>query len=285
MADALLNKRESRSEDSADCPLIFEMSNLLSSHSIITPRPNSRASLRLVLMADAGGSTATFRGWSDRLHTADVGIVELPGRGTQVHERFADSVIDMAQDIADEIVAGVNQPTVLFGHGLGALMAFETARRLSSRDWPLLALFVSGQGAPSLGLMAPRVSDLPADEFVARLRQRHHVLPPEAVGEPDVLRTLLPIVRADVAMAESYRYEPGTPLRCPIVACDAAVDPHASRTDVEGWKRETTGRFSIQRFGGDRSYILREQEALTALLRSHLSVMLGALARSAPVAR
>jgi surfactin synthase thioesterase subunit len=281
----LLNEAESPSEDSADCPLLFEMSNLLSSHSIITPRPNSRASLRLVLMPDAGGSTAAFSGWSDRLHTADVGIVELSGRGTQVHEPFAHSVTEVARDIADDIVAGVNHPTVLFGHGLGALIAFETARRLSAREWPLLALFVSGQGAPSLGLMAPRLSDLPADEFVARLRQRHHVLPPEAVGEADVLRTLLPIVRADVAMAEGYRYEPGTPLRCPIVACDAAADAHASRSDVEDWKRETTGRFSIQRFGGDRSYIQREQEALTALIRNHLSVMVGALVRSAPVAR
>jgi medium-chain acyl-[acyl-carrier-protein] hydrolase len=144
-------------------------------------------------------------------------------------------------------------------------------------------LFVSGQGAPSLGLMAPRVSDLPADEFVAQFRLRRHILPADAIGEPDVLRLLLPIVRADVTMAESYRYEPGTPLRCPIIACDAAADQQASRTDVEGWKRETTGRFAIQRFGGDRSYIQREQEALTALISNHLSVMLGALARSAPV--
>jgi surfactin synthase thioesterase subunit len=261
------------------------MSSQLSSQSIVIPRPNPRASVRLILMADAGGSAATFRGWSDRLHSAEVGIVQSPGRGARMHEPFGRSVTDAARDITEEVVAGAGHPTVLFGHGLGALIAFETARRLSSRHWPVLALFVSGQGAPSLGLMAPRVSDLPADEFVAQLRQRRHVLPPETVAEPEVLRALLPIVRADVAMAESYRYVPGTPLRCPVIACDAAADPQASRSDVEGWQRETTGRFSIQRFGGDRSYIQREQEALTALIRSHLSVMVGALARSAPLPR
>jgi len=257
----------------------------LTTHWITTPRPNPRASLRLILMPDAGGSATTFRGWCDRLPTAEVGIVQLPGRGAHLHEPVVNDVTEAARCIADEVAAGVRNPTVLFGHGLGALIAFETARRLSARHWPLLSLFVSGQGAPSLGLMAPRVSDLPADEFISQVRHRRHILPADAIGEPDVLRLILPIVRADVAMAESYRYEPDAPLPCPITACDASADPQASRTDVEGWKRETSGRFAIQRFGGDRSYIHREQEALTALVSNHLSVMLGALARSAPLQR
>ena len=286
VAEALLNGTHSR-RVSGPGPILrpSEASDLLPTHWITTPRPNPRASLRLILMADAGGSAATFRGWSDRLPTADVGIVQLPGRGERLHEPFVWTVAEAAQSIADEVAAGVGNSTVLFGHGLGALIAFETARRLAARHWPVLSLFVSGQSAPSLGLMAPRVSDLPADEFVNQLRQRRHVLPATAIGDPEVLQMLLPIVRADVAMAESYRYEPESPLDCPLIACDAAADPQASRTDVEGWKRETTGRFSIQRFGGDRSYIQREHEALTGLVRNHLSVMLGALARSAPVPR
>ena len=96
---------------------------------------------------------------------------------------------------------------------------------------------------------------------------------------------LLPIVRADVAMAESYRYEPAAPLRCPIIACDAAADPQASRTDVEAGSGRPPAASAFSAFGGDRSYIQREHEALTALISNHLSVMLGALARSAPVPR
>jgi medium-chain acyl-[acyl-carrier-protein] hydrolase len=254
-------------------------------HWIVTPRPNPRAALRLILTPDAGGSPATFRGWCERLPAAAVGIVQLPGRAALVREPFVQSVAEAAERVADEVTAGADDPTVLFGHGLGALIAFEAARRLSARHWPVLGLFVSGQGAPSLGLMAPRISDLPADEFVAQLRQRRHVLPADAAADPDVLRMLLPIVRADVGMTESYRYEPASPLRCPIIACDAVADPLASASDVDGWKRETTGRFSVQRFGGDRSYVQREHEALTALIGNHLSVMLGALARSAPAPR
>ena len=172
--------------------------------------------LRLILMADAGGSAATFRGWCDRLPTAEVGIVQLPGSGERLHEPFVLTVAEAAQAIADEVAAGAGNSTVLFGHGLGALIAFETARRLAARRWPVLSLFVSGQSAPSLGLMAPRVSDLPADEFVEPAPAAPRMCcRPTAVGDPDVLRMLLPIVRADVAMAESYRYEPAVAARLP----------------------------------------------------------------------
>lgn len=247
---------------------------------IVTPRPNPRASVRLILVPDAGGSAATFRGWSERLPSANVGCVQLPGRGERLYEPTAESLQDAARYVADDIGASVGSPTVLFGHGVGALIAFETARRLQARHWPLLALFVSGQGAPALGAIAPRLGDLPIDQLVVQLRQRH-VLPPDLLSDPDAMRLFLHVIRADVAMGEDYRYEPAHPLDCPIVACEAIADPHASRGSIEGWRQETTARFSIHRFGGDRSYIHREKEALTALIGNHLSVLMGALARSA----
>jgi surfactin synthase thioesterase subunit len=247
---------------------------------IVTPRPSPRASVRLILVPDAGGSASTFRGWSERLSGANLGFVQMPGRGDRLHEPPVESLQDAARHVADQIGMGAASPTVLFGHGLGALIAFETARRLQARHWPVLALFVSGQGGPARGTAPPGLADLPVDQLVAQLRQRH-VLPPDLLSDPDAMRLFLHVIRADVAMAEGYRYEPAHPLGCPIVACDALADPHVSRSDIEGWKRETTGRFSIHRFGGDRSYIHREEEALTALIANHLSVMVGALARSA----
>src|SRR5687768_11731692 len=115
---------------------------LPTSHLIVTPRPNPRAALRLILTPDAGGSAATFRGWCERLPAAAVGIVQLPGRPASGREPFVQSVAEAAQRIADEVTASSDDPTVLFGHGLGALIAFEAARRLSARHWPVLGLFV-----------------------------------------------------------------------------------------------------------------------------------------------
>lgn len=265
-----------------ECPLRHPPSSEqpLATEWIITPRPKPRASARLILVPDAGGSPSTFRGWSERLPGAIVGTVQLPGRGNRLHEPPVDSILDAAQQIADEIGAGAGGPAVLFGHGLGALIAFETAQRLHTRHKPILALFVSGHGGPALAPAAPSIADLPIDQFVWQLRQRH-LLPPDVLSDPDAMRVFLPTLRKDVGMMERYRYEPAQLLTCPIVACDAMADPHAHRGDAESWKRETSGRFSIHRFGGDRSYIHREKEALTALIGNHLSVMLGALARSA----
>ena len=128
---------------------------------IIIPRPNPRASIRLIVAADVGGSPSVFRGWSERLAAANVGVIQLPGRGNRLHEQPLQSLHDAAQHVADEICAGAGSPTVLFGHGLGALIAFETARRLQTRLWPMLALFVSGQRGPAVANTAPRLGDLP----------------------------------------------------------------------------------------------------------------------------
>jgi medium-chain acyl-[acyl-carrier-protein] hydrolase len=233
-----------------------------------------------------GGTAATFRGWGDRLPpAAEVGIVELPGRGSHLHEPAVSSISEAADRLATEIMAGSGYPAVLFGHGLGALVAFEASRRLDARGWPLLALFVSGQAAPTMEGAGPPLSQLPLERFGMEFQLRCDVLTSEARTDPDAMRTLLSIVRADLAMKENYRYEASQPLRCPIVACDALADPQAARTDIDGWRRETTGRFMTQRFGGDRSYIYRESEALTAIIGNHLSVMVSALARSAPMHR
>ena len=252
---------------------------------ITTLRPRPRASVRLILLPDVGGTAATFRGWGDRLPASEVGIVELPGRGSHLHEPPVSSVSDAADRLVTEIAAGTGYPAVLFGHGLGALVAFETSRRLHARGWPVLALFVSGQAAPTMGEAGLRLSHLPLERFGMEFQLHCDVLTSDARTDPDAIRTLLAIVRADLALKENYRYEASQPLRCPIVACDAVADPQASRTDIDGWQRETTSRFTVQRFGGDRSYIYREHEALTAFIGNHLSVMVSAHARSAPIHR
>ena len=89
----------------------------------------------------------------------------------------------------------------------------------------------------------------------------------------------MPGVRADFEMLDGYVYQPGTQLRCPIVACGAASDPDASRHDLSAWRAETSARFSLHILAGDATYLQREREAVTALIANQLSVMVSALAR------
>ena len=246
---------------------------------VVIPRPNPKAAMRLICIPHAGGGVSSFRGWSERLGIAEVGVVELPGRGSRLREPVVESVTAAADGLVEAMAIGPVGPTALFGHGLGALIAFEAARRLEARGWPMLALFVSGRRAPSLPASGPVLSRLPLEQLVEEAQRRSDVIPLDAALDRDSIRLLIPGVRADFAMLDGYVYQPGAPLRCPIVACGAASDPDFSRNDQPAWRAETSARFSLHVFAGDASYLQREREAVTALIANQLSVMVSALAR------
>jgi medium-chain acyl-[acyl-carrier-protein] hydrolase len=235
----------------------------------------------LICIPHAGGGVASFRGWAERLHAAEVGIVQLPGRGSRLRDPLVQSLGDAATGVADAISGSFPRPTVLFGHSLGALIAFEAARRLRERGWPLLALFVSGRRGPVLADPQPAIAHLPTGDFVRQVRQRYDAVPDAVLADPEMMQLLVPGLRADFAMLENYRYEPGPPLPCPIVACGGSADPHASRLELEAWKSETKSRFGVHTFAGGHFYLHDEREAVTALIANQLSVLIGAMARVA----
>jgi surfactin synthase thioesterase subunit len=248
---------------------------------IITPRPNRASAVRLICVPPAGGSVTAFAGWSERLpQHIEVGIVQLPGRGSRVREPLVDSLPDVVDGVVDAIAAPPPHPTVLFGHSFGAVIAFEAARRLQGRGWPLLALFVSGRRAPAAGHLEPQVAGLPVDAFVNEVRSRYDAIPDSLLRENELLDLVLPGLRADLAMAEGYRREAGPVLSCPVVACAGRNDPHVSRPDLDGWRDETRGRFSAHLFGGGHHYLVQERAAITALIANQLSVILAAMSRA-----
>ena len=248
---------------------------------IVIPQPKPSPVFRLICLPPPGGGIATFRGWSERLRAAEVGIVELPGRGTRVSEPPVASPSSAADAIARAVTDLRPLPLVLFGHGLGALLAFEAARRLGSAGWPLLALFVSGQRAPSLANPLPPVASLSPDDFVAHVRARFDAVPEPAAVDPDFLRAILPALRADMTMLETYRYEPAEPLPIPIVACGGVADPCAGRPELDGWRGETSSRFSVHQFDGGHQYLRYEGMAVTQLIANKLTVILSAASRPA----
>ena len=222
---------------------------------------------------------ASFRGWSERLRGIEVGVVQLPGRDSRLREPLIASVAAAADGVVEAMASQAPYPTVLFGHGLGAIVAFEIARRLRALGWPLLTLFVSGRRAPGIPDALASLSTLPADELIGEVSRRYDIVSPSMLADPDLIRLVIPGLRADFVMADTYQYEGGAPLDCPIVACGSLADPFTSRADLEAWKVETRSRFSTQMFAGGYSYVQREQEALTAVISNQVSVMVGAMAR------
>jgi len=207
--------------------------------------------LRLVCIPYAGGAAALYRSWAKDLpSTIDVCPVELPGRGLRLGEPLITDMTAMAEHIAAAIAElPGNLPLALFGHSMGARIAFEMARRLDRRVAHLFASAAPGPGLrrPRPGNVHPRpVSELTDDEFKQRLRSLGGT-PPQVLANDDLMAHFLPILRADFLVIEHYRVDPALRISSPITVFTGAADHGITASDpvVHAWRDRTTARARI----------------------------------------
>jgi surfactin synthase thioesterase subunit len=226
----------------------------------------------------AGGSSSLYSGWPASLPDwIDVYSVSLPGRGARFDERPATDFTELVTAISDAIVPSPGCQTVLFGHSLGALLAYEVARRLEQRNAGPSALFVSGRQAPGLASRRAPIAHLPDDSFVAELKQIGGT-PSEVLASQDLIELLLPMLKADFGLAENYDPPNGRRLTCPVVALGGLGDPWVHATDLKAWSGLTDGPFSMRMFPGDHFYI-HQPERLLAHVSAGLSASMPGAAR------
>lgn len=215
----------------------------------------------------AGGSARAYVPLKQALgQVADLHLVELPGRGARIRDRPVDRLTPLLDDLVPALLPHLDQPIVLFGHSLGALLAFETARLLRRRHGRVPArLIVSGHRAPHLPMREAEIHHLPDDAFVARLRELNGT-PEEALRNADLMRMLLPALRADFTVSERYRLSPGEPLDCPISVYGGTKDPDIPVADLHAWARHTKRRCRVDMFAGDHFFLHTEETALIKAL-------------------
>ncbi|MFF4189636.1 thioesterase II family protein [Nonomuraea sp. NPDC001831] len=226
------------------------------------PARRPDAPLRLVCVPYAGGGAGAFRAWPASLPGVEVAVVRLPGRETRFKEtplRDFDKVLHV---LAAELAALRDRPLALFGHSLGGLLAFELARRTSP-----VQLFVSATRAPHLFSAEP-VESLSDAEFIDYLRAFR--LLPAASSQTDLLRLMLPAIRADFAVAASYVHRPGPPLACPLHAFYGEADPSVARAAMEPWQEWTTGRFTLEPVPGGHFFLHAEERRMLAGIDARL---------------
>lgn len=237
------------------------------------------APTRLLCLPFAGGAAAVFRNWPARMGPEiTVWPIQLPGRGARLSETPRTRILGLVGEIAEALEPQLDGRYALFGYSLGALVALELARELRARcpSGPV-HLFVCARRAPSLPCDEPKVADLPDGEFVEEVRRRYDAMPDEVVREPELLRLLLPSVRADFTMLETYEYARAEPLDCPITALFGSDDPRTRADDLDGWALETRRGFSKHRFDGGHFFFRECEPALTDLVRRTLLADAGAV--------
>lgn len=187
---------------------------------------------------------------------AEVVALHFPGRGGRLREAPFRNLRVAAEAAATAIAPLRDRPFLFFGHSLGGLMAFETARALRRLGGPQPGhLFVSARRGPRIPEPESPLRDLPDAGFVAEVQRRYDAIPKEVAAEPELMELLLPMLRADFEMLETYEYVAEPPLSRPITATAGDGDPRATPLLCAPWRDETTGGFEMRTFAGGHFYL------------------------------
>jgi medium-chain acyl-[acyl-carrier-protein] hydrolase len=238
---------------------------------IVRPRPNPQATLRLVCFPYAGAGASTFRTWPDRLpEHVEVLAIELPGRESRFKERPFDKPAPLLAAVTDAVAGELSGRFAIFGHSMGALLAFGFAHELRrrSRREPV-HLFVSGRRAPQLPDLLP-MHQLSKPDLLDRLRLLGGV-PDAVLRQSAVMEIFLPILRADIAVSEGEAMAAEAPLGCPITALGGVTDPRASADELRAWSSQTTAAFECEMFPGGHFFIQSAGGAVLDLLSRRLA--------------
>ncbi|HEY0407822.1 MAG TPA: thioesterase II family protein [Pyrinomonadaceae bacterium] len=235
-------------------------------------RRNPGAVLSLICFPHVGSGANIFRAWPDALPAAvEVCPVQLPGREKRVLEPPFNNLSLLVETIAPALLPYLDKPVAFFGHSMGAAICFELARHLrATHNFELVHLFVSGRQAPQLREEGRRtIYDLPEAEFLEELC-RLNGTPPEVLRHPELMSFMLPMLRADFELIETYRYSAGPPLDCPITALGGAQDEDVSRESLQAWRERTTADFSLHMLPGDHFFLHSASSLLLKILSQEL---------------
>lgn len=230
--------------------------------------------LRLFCIPHAGGGPSVYRGWREALVPAlDVVVVELPGREGRFREtpyRRIDEVVDALTNAVVPVVQD-GRPFAFFGNSLGGLIAFETlhAVRLAT-GLEAEHLFVSSTGAPQLLRETPRMSRFSDAALVQEISKRYGSIPSAVLEDTELMEAMLPILRADMSVVESYRPQLPRPLLCAITAFSGSQDRTLSVNDVRGWGEQTMSSFCHVVLDEGHLYLQSARDFLTSRVRETL---------------
>lgn len=234
-------------------------------------KSNPNASMRLFCYPYAGGNALVYRTWPQKLPASvEVIAIQLPGRATRLNEPLIPKLTELVAPLAEAIAPFVNEPFAFFGHSMGSLVAFEVARflRRTARALPR-HLFVSGRSAPQLNHELAPLYNLPTDELLAKL-QLLDGTPREVLEHPELMEFMLPILRSDFSICETYEYTEEPPLACPITAFGGLQDTDVSRPNLEAWRKQTSVAFTVRMFPGSHFFLHANETLLLNLLASQL---------------
>ncbi len=220
------------------------------------PLPRPQAQLRLFCLPYAGGAASVFHRWAQQLpNEIELCAIELPGRGLRLRETPFVRLAPLVRSLADAIVPWLDRPYAVFGYSMGGLIAFELVRLLRRRGGQLPRhLFLSAKAAPDLPPLQPLIHQA-LDTEIRRKLSILNGTPKQLLENEEMMEMMVPIVRSDFAVLETYQYRQEPPLELPISVFGGAADPLVRPAALEGWRSQSSVRCQLRIFPGDHFFI------------------------------
>lgn len=229
------------------------------------PRPGAR--IRLFCFPHAGGTATSFRAWTrDLPPEIELHAIELPGRENRLRENAFDQMPLLADAVAEVAVAMLDRPAAFFGHSLGAFVAYEVVHRLEAwRRAPVARLFASGQTAPHRRRGGTR--HLWSDDRLWDELRRLGGTDSAVLDDPFVREVVLPALRSDYRLGETYDAGTSPALLTPISILVSEEDPEVTIEEAQAWCERTRGDCTLHRFPGDHFYLTVHEPVVDAICR------------------
>lgn len=238
---------------------------------IVRPRPNPQATLRLICFPYAGGNASVYTPWVELLPPEiELLAIQPPGRQERTHEPLLHSVDEMVAALVPELLPYLDRPFAMFGHCIGAMVMYETIRKLAEQHGHKpVHIFPSGAMPPPQYLLPPVLTSSASDEFLEILRLLGFA-DESILGDDESVRDLLPAVSADFNMAIRYACGSHMQLDMPVTLFCGREDQLGPPDRTAAWRAMTTSRFEQIVFPGEHYFINPERAAMLRILNEEL---------------
>ncbi|MFC5152992.1 thioesterase II family protein [Streptomyces amakusaensis] len=227
--------------------------------------------VQLVCLPHAGGSASFYFPMSQSLAPAvDVLSVQYPGRQDRRNEPGITDLGLFADQLTEQLVPWLDRPMALFGHSMGAALAFEVTRRLE-RDHGAAPVRIFASGRRSPASFRPETVHLRDDDGIVREMKELSGTDARILGDEEVLRMVLPAIRTDYTAIENYRAAPEDTVRTSVTVLTGESDPRTSDEEAEAWAGHTTGEFAIHRYPGGHFFLANHQQSIMRIVSDELS--------------
>ena len=238
---------------------------------VIRSAPQPHAKKRLFCIPFAGGGASAYRKWANALGPSiEVCPIQLPGR----ENRLLEPAYDDCQALTDALLSALrpflDKPYSIYGHSMGALLAFELARQIEEVSDQIVRperVFVAAHRAAHLPLQRLPMADLPQEALIAKLNE-FGGFSSEALNSPELMELLLPTIRADLKLCDTYHYEQKKPLRCPLEVIIGALDHQTSTETTNPWALQTAEPTKIHTINEGHFFLHTHLEQVIHIVRA-----------------